>query len=127
MILDADQPVWAKHAGEDPADFEKRANVGPAWRRRSRGANLFNSGRCRFRRRIRDLERVDYRGDVEKQMSGFCKEASLGVTAGTDYDYIVVGSGITGLTVSRVLSQHGARVLLLEKAATLGGSASRFP
>lgn len=44
----------------------------------------------------------------------------------TDYDYIVVGSGITGLTVSRILSRHGARVLLLEKAATLGGSASRF-
>jgi phytoene dehydrogenase-like protein len=51
---------------------------------------------------------------------------SPGVTARTDYDYIVVGSGITGLTVSRILSQHGAGVLLLEKAATLGGSASRF-
>ena len=48
------------------------------------------------------------------------------MTARADYDYIVVGSGITGLTVSRILSQHGAKVLLLEKAATLGGSASRF-
>jgi len=47
------------------------------------------------------------------------------VAARTDYDYIVVGSGIAGLTVSRILSQHGARILLLEKAATLGGSASR--
>lgn len=49
-----------------------------------------------------------------------------GVTAGSDYDYIIVGSGITGLTMSRILSQHGARILLLEKAPTLGGSASRF-
>ncbi len=48
------------------------------------------------------------------------------MTARTGYDYVVVGSGIAGLTVSRILSQHGARVLLLEKAATLGGSASRF-
>lgn len=42
------------------------------------------------------------------------------------YDYIVVGSGIAGLTASRVLSQHGKRVLLLEKATILGGSLARF-
>ncbi len=43
-----------------------------------------------------------------------------------NYDYIVVGSGITGLTAARVLSQHGKRVLLLEKATILGGSLARF-
>src|SRR5579871_271818 len=42
------------------------------------------------------------------------------------YDYIVVGSGITGLTAARVLSQHGSSVLLLEKATILGGSLARF-
>src|SRR6185312_4658193 len=42
------------------------------------------------------------------------------------YDYIVVGSGITGLTAARVLSQHGKSVLLLEKATILGGSLARF-
>jgi all-trans-retinol 13,14-reductase len=42
------------------------------------------------------------------------------------YDHIVVGSGITGLTAARVLSQHGKSVLLLEKATILGGSLARF-
>jgi phytoene dehydrogenase-like protein len=42
------------------------------------------------------------------------------------YDYIVAGSGITGLTAARVLSQHGRSVLLLEKATILGGSLARF-
>jgi all-trans-retinol 13,14-reductase len=43
-----------------------------------------------------------------------------------NYDYIVVGSGITGLTVARILAQHAQRVLLLEKAPALGGSLTRF-
>jgi phytoene dehydrogenase-like protein len=42
------------------------------------------------------------------------------------YDYIVVGSGITGLTAARVLAQHGRSILLLEKATILGGSLARF-
>src|SRR5262245_28805335 len=42
------------------------------------------------------------------------------------YDYIVVGSGISGLTVARILSQQGKSVLLLEKASILGGSVARF-
>ena len=42
------------------------------------------------------------------------------------YDSIVVGSGITGLTAARILSQHGKTVLLLEKAKVLGGSLARF-
>jgi all-trans-retinol 13,14-reductase len=43
-----------------------------------------------------------------------------------NYDYLVVGSGITGLTAARILGQHGQRVLLLEKAPALGGSLTRF-
>jgi all-trans-retinol 13,14-reductase len=42
------------------------------------------------------------------------------------YDTIVVGSGISGLTTARILSQCGKRVLLLEKASILGGSLARF-
>jgi all-trans-retinol 13,14-reductase len=42
------------------------------------------------------------------------------------YDSIVVGSGIAGLTTARLLSQHGKKVLLLEKASILGGSLARF-
>ena len=42
------------------------------------------------------------------------------------YDSIVVGSGIAGLTTARILSQHGKKVLLLEKASILGGSLARF-
>ena len=42
------------------------------------------------------------------------------------YDIIVVGSGIAGLTAARILAQHGKRILLLEKASILGGSLARF-
>ncbi len=42
------------------------------------------------------------------------------------YDSIVVGSGIAGLTAARILAQHGKSVLLLEKAPILGGSMARF-
>jgi phytoene dehydrogenase-like protein len=42
------------------------------------------------------------------------------------YDQIVVGSGISGLTATLLLALQGKRVLLLEKAAGIGGSMSRF-
>jgi all-trans-retinol 13,14-reductase len=42
------------------------------------------------------------------------------------YDDIVVGSGISGLTMTLLLAMHGHRVLLLEKAPHIGGSLSRF-
>jgi phytoene dehydrogenase-like protein len=42
------------------------------------------------------------------------------------YDHIVVGSGISGLTMSLLLSMSGNKVLLLEKSPILGGSLSRF-
>ena len=43
-----------------------------------------------------------------------------------NYDDIVVGSGISGLTMSLLLAMSGHRVLLLEKAPHIGGSLSRF-
>lgn len=42
------------------------------------------------------------------------------------YDHIVVGSGVSGLTMSLLLSMSGYSVLLLEKSPTIGGSLSRF-
>lgn len=42
------------------------------------------------------------------------------------YDHIVVGSGISGLTMSLLLSISGKKVLLLEKSPNIGGSLSRF-
>jgi phytoene dehydrogenase-like protein len=42
------------------------------------------------------------------------------------YDDIVVGSGISGLTMCLLLARTGRRVLLLEKAAHIGGSVARF-
>jgi phytoene dehydrogenase-like protein len=42
------------------------------------------------------------------------------------YDHIVVGSGISGLTMSLLLSMSGNKVLLLEKSPIIGGSLSRF-
>ncbi|HEX9021888.1 MAG TPA: NAD(P)-binding protein [Nitrospirota bacterium] len=42
------------------------------------------------------------------------------------FDDIVVGSGISGLTMTLLLSLNGRRVLLLEKSARIGGSLRRF-
>ena len=42
------------------------------------------------------------------------------------YDHIVVGSGISGLTMSLLLSMSGFKVLLIEKRPIIGGSLSRF-
>jgi phytoene dehydrogenase-like protein len=42
------------------------------------------------------------------------------------YDDIVVGSGISGLTMSLILAMNGHKVLLLEKNQHIGGALSRF-
>jgi len=42
------------------------------------------------------------------------------------YDNIVVGSGISGLTLALILGLNGRKVLLLEKAPQIGGSLARF-
>jgi len=42
------------------------------------------------------------------------------------YDSIVVGSGISGLTLALLLALNGRKTLLLEKASCLGGSLIRF-
>lgn len=42
------------------------------------------------------------------------------------YDDIVVGSGVSGLTMTLLLAMSGHRVLLLEKGPRIGGSLSRF-
>ena len=42
------------------------------------------------------------------------------------YDHIVVGGGISGLTLAQILALNGKKVLLLEKGPHLGGSLIRF-
>jgi phytoene dehydrogenase-like protein len=42
------------------------------------------------------------------------------------YDDIVVGSGISGLTMALILGMNGRKVLLLEKNPRIGGSVARF-
>jgi phytoene dehydrogenase-like protein len=42
------------------------------------------------------------------------------------YDDIVVGSGVSGLTAALLLARHGHKVLILDKAPRLGGSLARF-
>lgn len=43
-----------------------------------------------------------------------------------DYDSIIVGSGISGLTTGAVLAKSGQKVLLIEKNSNLGGLAGVF-
>jgi len=42
------------------------------------------------------------------------------------YDHIVVGGGISGLTLTLLLAINGKKVLLLEKGPHIGGSLTRF-
>lgn len=42
------------------------------------------------------------------------------------YDDLVVGSGISGMTMSLLLAMAGRKVLLIEKQSTIGGSMRRF-
>ena len=42
------------------------------------------------------------------------------------YDHIVVGGGISGLTLTLLLAMNGKKVLLLEKGPHIGGSLIRF-
>jgi len=42
------------------------------------------------------------------------------------YDSIVVGSGISGLTLANILALNGQKVLIVEKSNRIGGSMSRF-
>ena len=42
------------------------------------------------------------------------------------YDHIVVGGGVSGLTLALILGLNGRKVLLIEKGKHIGGSLSRF-
>ena len=42
------------------------------------------------------------------------------------YDDIVVGSGISGLSMAQLLALQGRKILLIEKAPIIGGSLARF-
>ena len=43
------------------------------------------------------------------------------------YDYVVIGSGITGLFTAALLANDGAKVLVLERHYLVGGYAQSFP
>ena len=43
-----------------------------------------------------------------------------------EYDAIVIGSGLGGLTAGALYARTGARVLLLERNASFGGAATTY-
>ena len=56
-----------------------------------------------------------------KKWSGYRSEISQ-----EKFDTIIIGSGISGLTTAVLLSQHGQRVLVLEKHFKVGGFTHTF-
>ena len=46
--------------------------------------------------------------------------------ADTDFDAIVIGGGLGGLTCGAYLTKYGSRVLVLEKNSRLGGYATSY-
>jgi 3-oxosteroid 1-dehydrogenase len=46
-------------------------------------------------------------------------------SAEAEFDVVVAGSGAAGMTAALTAARHGLRVLLVEKAATFGGSTAR--
>src|SRR5919205_2692934 len=58
-------------------------------------------------------------------VSGICLECGgEAVSANRDYDVVVVGAGIAGITAALSLQQSGASVALLEKMDSIGGSSA---
>ena len=47
-------------------------------------------------------------------------------TADKEFDYLVVGSGISGMTLALLFAKQGAKVGILEKSTVPGGSMQRF-
>lgn len=43
-----------------------------------------------------------------------------------EYDFLIVGSGVSGMTMAMLLARGGARVCMLEKSQRIGGSMQRF-
>jgi all-trans-retinol 13,14-reductase len=48
------------------------------------------------------------------------------LVAGENYDAIVIGSGIGGLTAASLIAQSGKKVLVLEQHFTAGGCCQTF-
>ena len=43
-----------------------------------------------------------------------------------EYDFLIAGSGVSGMTMAMLLARGGARVCMLEKSQRIGGSMQRF-
>ena len=52
---------------------------------------------------------------------------ALDLTPASRFDVAVIGAGLAGLSAAVRLTRHGARVLVLEARARLGGRATAFP
>src|SRR5471032_3138353 len=51
----------------------------------------------------------------------------MAISSSPDVDVIVIGAGFAGLRAAVRLTRQGARVLVLEARARLGGRATAFP
>ena len=44
----------------------------------------------------------------------------------TDYDVVVIGAGLGGLTAAAILARSGRKVLVVERNNSVGGAASSY-
>src|SRR3989338_1817771 len=101
----------------------------------ARGAAPARGGRDHAGRVFRDVEadraqplrRVDGERASETSPSGGNRAEAMVMAVLGGYDALVIGGGFAGLSAAVRLSHRGARVLVLEARARLGGRATAFP
>ncbi|KAM7499988.1 hypothetical protein LguiA_024402 [Lonicera macranthoides] len=73
---------------------------------------------------LRAPSKLGFKGDVERVLES--DDGFAGVDIKSNYDAIVIGSGIGGLVAATQLAVKGARVLVLEKYVIPGGSSGFY-
>src|SRR5215813_1350084 len=92
--------------------------------RRDHAGGLLQDAGADRTERLRRVQRADPRTAAATGADRIEGVAMAGVNG---YDAVVIGAGFAGLSAAVRLTKNGARVLVLEARARLGGRATAFP